>query len=138
MQKIKKSLIPPAISLIVFIILTMPAALFGAGLIPECDTKTIPGRCIWGWREFMALINGLINFVLFKMALPIAAIMFAYAGFKLITAGGEAAHARTKAKEIFLNTLIGLVIAAAAWLVISTLLSILGYDGSWIGLKIKK
>jgi hypothetical protein len=67
------------------------------------------------------------------MVIPIAAIMFAYAGFLMVTAGGEAAHARTKAKSIFTNAVIGLIIAVACWLIIKTILSILGFNGSWIG-----
>ena len=81
----------------------------------------------------MELINKVIKFILFNLAVPIAAIMFAYAGFLMVTAGGEAASARTRAKNIFINTLFGLIIAAGAWLIISTILSILGYEGSWIG-----
>ncbi|MFZ2150212.1 MAG: hypothetical protein WAV15_03570 [Minisyncoccia bacterium] len=115
--------------LIVFMVLITPLVSFGAGLVPDCSPKC-------GWKDLMFLVNGVINFLLFKMAVPIAAIMFAFAGFKMLTAGGEAASARTKAKEIFINTLFGLIIAIAAWLIISTLLFILGYDGSWIGLKI--
>lgn len=67
------------------------------------------------------------------MAVPIAAIMFAYAGFIMVTAGGESSSAKTKAKDIFLNTLIGLVLALAAWLIIKLLLNILEWDGGWIG-----
>ena len=65
--------------------------------------------------------------------MPITAISFAYAGFLLVTAGG--AGEKTKAKDIFTNTATGLVIAAGAWLVINTLLSIVGKPGmwSWIG-----
>ena len=59
--------------------------------------------------------------------------MFAYAGFLLVTAGGEAAGARTKAKSIFTNAVIGLLLAVAAFLIVRTILSILGYSGSWLG-----
>jgi hypothetical protein len=100
-------------------------------LVP-CDTGE---ACNFG--ALMQLIDNVIKFALFKMAVPIAAIMFAYAGFKMITAGGEAASARTQAKEIFINTAVGLVIAIAAWLIVSTILAILGYKGGWIGLYIK-
>ena len=67
------------------------------------------------------------------MAIPIAAIMFAYAGFMLVTSGG-ASEQRTKAKGIFVSVAIGLALAAACWLIVHTLLSIVGYNGSWIGL----
>lgn len=100
----------------------------GEPIVPKCTD------C--GWNDLMTLINNVITFILKYMAIPISAIMFAYAGFLLVTAGGEAAHARTKAKEIFMNTLIGLVLAIGSWLIISTILAILGWEGSWIGLHV--
>jgi len=101
------------------------------GLVP-CDN--VGTKC--DFNALLAMINGVIHFILFFMVVPISAIMFAYAGFLLITAGGEAAGARTKAKNIFTDAVIGLIIAVACWLIVSTVLHILGYDGSWIGLKI--
>ncbi len=97
-------------------------------LVPTCpDTGC-------GFNEFIDLINNVIEFILFYMAVPIAAIMFAYAGFLMVTAGGEAAHARQEAKEIAMNTVIGLIFVLAAFLIVKTILSILGYtDASWIG-----
>lgn len=80
----------------------------------------------------MTLFNKVIRFILFDIVVPIAAIMFAYAGFLLVTSGGSS-EARTKANTIFTNTVWGLVIAVAAWLIIRTILSTLGYDGAWIG-----
>lgn len=87
-----------------------------------------------GFDELMIMINKVIHFILFDMVLPISAIMFAYAGFLLLTSGGEAAK-KTKAKNIFTNVAMGLIIAVLAWLIINTILSILGYDGAWIGFK---
>ena len=135
MKKIIKFLIRNYAFVIVFLLLVLPVFSFAAqdpptGLVP-CGTTTHPEPC--EFKHFMTLINKVINFILFYLAVPIAAIMFAYAGFLLVTAGGEAASARTKAKSIFGNALIGLVFAAAAWLIIRTILSILGYDGAWIG-----
>ena len=94
-------------------------------------TVTIKEPC--DFNAFLNLINKVIKFILFGMAVPIAAIMFVYAGVLLVTAGEEAAGARTKAKSIFTNALIGLVLAAACWLIVRTILAILGYDGDWIG-----
>lgn len=85
-----------------------------------------------GMKYLMDMINKIINYMLFVLALPIAAIMFAYAGFMLVVSGGEAGK-RTKAKEIFLNVALGLILAAACWLIVNTILSTVGYDGSWIG-----
>lgn len=84
------------------------------------------------FNSVMALVNNIIKFILVGLALPIAAIMFAYAGFLLLTSAGDTS-ARTKAKEIFLNAAIGLIIAFCAYLIIMLLLKTLGYTGTWIG-----
>lgn len=95
----------------------------------KCDgTPTNP--C--GFTQFMGLINTVIHFLLFDMAVPIAAIMFFYAGFEMVTSGGSS-EKKGLAKKVFFNAVIGLVLAVAAWLIVRTLLSILGYDGAWIG-----
>ena len=100
-------------------------------LIP-CGTTANSTLCegAGGWDNLMKLINNIVSFVLFKLAMPIAAIMFAYAGFELLTAGGEVSK-MTKAKKIFMNVALGLIFAAAAWLIVNTLLTILGYTGKW-------
>lgn len=133
MKKITQSAIRHSAFIIAFAWLLMPAAIFAeepavTGLV-TCTTNC-------GWNDLMAMVNKVINFLLVDLALPIAAIMFAYAGFKLTFSGGEP-EARGTAKKIFLNTVIGLVIAVAAWLIISTILAIMGFDGTWIGLYVK-
>ena len=100
------------------------------GLVP-CGTKANPKAC--DFNDIMKLINTIINFVLFVIAVPLAAIMFAYAGFMLVTSGGSS-EKMSQAKSIFGNVAIGLIIAAAAWLIVHTILNIVGFDGSWIGL----
>lgn len=78
------------------------------------------------------MFNKLVGFALFKLFVPLAAIMFCYAGFLLLFSGGDTGKLK-KAKGIFLNVFIGLLWAVGAWLVIHTISEILGYKGSWIG-----
>ncbi|MBP9715357.1 MAG: hypothetical protein KBD52_02615 [Candidatus Pacebacteria bacterium] len=94
------------------------------------DAGIVSNPC--GFNDFLTLINTVIQFILKKLVLPIAAIMFAYAGFLYLTAGGNTGQSE-KAKGVFSGVAIGLIIAVAAYLIISTLLSLLGYDGAWIG-----
>lgn len=98
--------------------------------IITCGTTVNTKPC--DFVAFMDLINNVIGFIFQGLVVPIAAIMFFYAGFKLITSGGST-EARGQAKKIFTNAVLGLVIAAGAWLIIKTLLLILGYQGAWIG-----
>ena len=111
-----------------------------AGLVP-CGTESYPeghedeyeviNPC--GYNEIFDLINNVTNFLIFIIALPVAAIMFTYAGF-LFAFSGIQPEARTKAKKIFGQVVFGFILAVGAWLIIHTLLSIVGYNGSWIGL----
>lgn len=132
MIKFKNFLIHSSTFLIVFMLLVMPTVSLAqgwAGLVP-CGKGD--SACTFG--DFLKLINNVLDFILKKMVVPIAGIMFAYAGFLMVTAGGEAAHARQEAKEIAFNTVLGLIFAVAAVLIVKTILSILGYEGStWVG-----
>lgn len=81
----------------------------------------------------LILINNIVNFALFYLAIPIAAIVFVYAGVQLLISGGNS-EAMAKAKRAFTSAALGIVLAVGAWLIIHTILTIVGYDGSWIGL----
>lgn len=122
------------ITFLVFSILIIPTVSFGAGLIPCDNTPGVNGVVAkpCDFNALMHLINNVIKFILFNLAVPISAIVFFYAGFKMVTSGGSS-EARTQAKNIFSSTVFGLAIAAGAWLIIRTLLSVLGYQGDWIG-----
>lgn len=93
--------------------------------------QSVENTC--GFKDIMIMINNIITFILTKLALPVCALMFAYAGFILVTAGGESSEAKSKAKGIFTNAAVGLMLVAGAWLIIKTILTTLGYDGGWIG-----
>lgn len=77
-----------------------------------------------GFNELIMQIQKIISFLLFDMAIPLAAIIFTYAGFKFMTSGANPGD-RAKAKGMFMNVLIGLAIALAAWLIINTILTTL-------------
>ena len=89
MSKIKKFVIRNFAFIIVFMVLIIPVLSLADGLVP-CDNSA--GQ-LCDFNAFMTLINTIIHFVLYGMVIPITAIMFAYAGFLFITAGGEVAGA---------------------------------------------
>lgn len=85
------------------------------------------------FNGIMNLANTLIQFALFDLALPIVAIMFVFAGFELVTSGGST-EKRGIAKKVFTSAVIGFIIAMAGWLIVKTILTIMGYSAPWIGL----
>lgn len=143
----KKNLLNIFFLLIISFFVFMPMLSFAqAGLVP-CGTDSYPkghkdasgnldeyqiiNPC--GYNEIFDLISNVTNFLIFVIALPVAAIMFTYAGF-LFAFSGMQPEARSKAKKIFGNVVFGFILAIAAWLIVHTILSALGFDGSWIGL----
>ncbi len=83
--------------------------------------------------NILDLINNFVNFTFKNLVVPIGAIAFAYAGFLLVSSGGETSK-REKAKKIFWAVVWGLVICAAAWLIIHVVLFITGFTGNAFGL----
>ena len=132
MQKIKQFTLSILAFITVFLFLLLPVVSLAQDGLVTCDNIT--QNC--DFNALMAMVNKVISFLLIDLALPLAAIMFAYAGILMVTGAGKE-ESRTKAKGIFFNTVLGLVLAIAAWLIISTILGILGYNGSWIGLHIE-
>jgi hypothetical protein len=66
------------------------------------------------------------------IAVFLSAILFAWAGFKYITAGGDPGGA-SEAKKIFWNVGIGLVLMLTAWLVVDFIMKMLVSESVLIG-----
>lgn len=112
---------------VILILVLAPGLVFAQeeskGLVP-CATERNNKMC--GFGDFMMLLNNIIDFIFKYLAFPISALMFAYAGFLMVTSAGSS-ESRTKAKNIFFDAVVGLVLAAGAWVIVKTLLSIMGY-----------
>ncbi len=89
------------------------------GLVP-CDGRGI-NRCTWA--KLVELVNKGLTWLIY-MTVPIAAGMFAYAGFLFLTKGSSE-EARGKAKGIFINVFIGILFIVGSVLIIKTILTAL-------------
>lgn len=117
----------------VFALLALPVisiAADSAGIVP-CDNST---NNICDFQAFFKLVDNFIKFVLFKLGLPVGAFMCGWAGFIMVTAGEEAAQARTKAKKIFFGFVFGYCIAAAAYLIVKFFFYVFGFKAAFVGL----
>ncbi len=127
----------------------MPIRVAYADLVPKCNTgelvlkldvngkpatdtsgkltgeKVYQNPC--DFNGLLDMINNTIDFLLFTIATPLIALILCYAGFLLITSGGNS-ESRSKAKKIIKNVIIGYIIALTAWLVVHTILKTLGFD----------
>jgi len=115
----------PLTVLFAFLFSMVAFAATPSGLV-VCGNATVDGQVPLSEQcNFTDLVNQvqtIINFLIFKIASPLAAVMFAYAGFLYVTNGGNEGQIK-QAHDIFLNVLLGFVIVLAAWLVMSFILT---------------
>ena len=97
-----------------------PSGLIPCGNVVEKGMVVEAERCTF--NDLIILAQNVINFLIFKVAAPIAAVMFAYAGFLWLTNGGNESKI-TQAREVFWMVFWGLVIALAAWLTINMIVT---------------
>ena len=75
------------------------------------------------WLDFIELINRVISFLLY-LATVLAIFAFIYAGFKMMTAGGNESAAK-EGREIFMKVVVGLIFAYGAWILVYFILDAL-------------
>jgi len=122
-------------SILAFAIIAVPFIAGAAGMLTvDCNvgdtvngSKTGLGTAC-DFNALMGLVNKIIDFLLFIIATPLAALAIAYAGWLMISSGGSSEKV-TKAKNIMFNLVIGYIIALAAWLIVHTILIQLGFNG---------
>lgn len=102
-----------------------------SGLIPCGNTPPgggpVPLDQQCDFIDLMKAIQGVLNFIIYQLATPIAVFMFAFAGFKLVTSEGSTS-AKDLAKKIFTNTLIGYAVMLSAFLIMKLIFSMLFPD----------
>lgn len=100
--------------LLTLILIAFPLAVFADPIIP-CGAE---GECTF--QDLFVLIQNVISFLLFKLAVPLAAIAFAWAGILFVVYSGNEGK-RSEAKSIIWYAIIGLALALAAWLIVDTI-----------------
>ncbi len=106
--------------LIIFLILLLPLVTVAAGLVPcngfDCKWKDLIGPD--------SLAQRVLNWI-FIIAIPLASIVIVYAGITMVMTPYNASK-RDEAKKILGTAIWGLVMVAAAWVIIHSLLAFLG------------
>jgi len=92
------------------LLLFFPLTSMAAGLIP-CDVGC-------GYNDLIILAQNVIEFLIFRIAAPLGAVMFAYAGFLYVTNRGNEGQV-SEAHQIFWYVFWGLVVCLAAWLIVN-------------------
>jgi hypothetical protein len=85
--------------------------------------------------DFLQLVQNIINF-LTTISVPLAIGVIVYGGFRLMAAGGSEEGVKAGKSAIF-AAVTGLVIVFGAWIIINTILQVVGASGasSWGSLQ---
>lgn len=87
--------------------------------------------CPTGWGAVMIVVNNIISLLLTLAIVFVAPIMIAYAGF-LFVVNSVNPTGIDKAKGILLNTVVGIIIALAGWLIVNAVMAVF-YKPSAVG-----
>ena len=104
-----------------------PSLVMAAGL-----TTVVPSDCNGNGGcqsicDLAQLAQNVLNDGIY-LAVFLSAVLFAWAGFKHMTAGGDMGQIK-EANKVFSAVLIGLIIILAAWIIVSTLMSVIAGGG---------
>ncbi len=92
---------------------------FFGPIIPE-----VYSRCAAGWDMLITVINNIISLLITLAIVFVAPLMIAWAGF-LFVVNPVNASGKEQAKKILLNTIVGIVIALAGWMIVNALMAVL-------------
>ena len=84
--------------------------------------------CAAGWGLLITVINNIISLLITLAIVFVAPLMIAWAGF-LFVVNPVNASGKEQAKKILWNTIIGIVIALAGYMIVAALMAVL-YTGS--------
>lgn len=103
----------------------------------DCGYNLSNGGRVCGFSDLIGLLDGIIQFI-FVLAIPIAALVFAYAGFLYLTSGGDTKK-HQQAVKAMTTVVKGILVVMVAWLAVKTILVSLGAspDSAWFWLNVK-
>jgi hypothetical protein len=96
-----------------------------SGIVPCGDDPTNPCNAC----DLVSLAQETINFAVY-FTIFVATLLFVYAGFKYITAGGDSGKIK-EATKVFWSVLVGMVIVLTAWLVVDILMKTFLNQGNY-------
>jgi hypothetical protein len=114
-----------------FFVFSAGLALAGAcsGPIVPCGETGNPCK----FCHLFVLFNNIINFILFCLVPPVAALMMVMGGGYVLIAGENLSNVE-KGKSIIKAVVIGLLIVFGAWIIINAFFFVIGVS-SWTGLE---
>lgn len=121
--------------LIPVVFLLVPAVSEAQGLVPCGLTANLFDQC--QLCDVITLITNIIKFLIIDVAAPVATLLIAWAGIKLIVFGDSDGE-RTEAKQLLKDVIVGFMIVLFAWTVVQMILAALvnpKEGGAWFKIQ---
>lgn len=99
--------------------------LFSIILVNAAYLPLVPCQDNCTFCDLLQMAKNITYFLLEFVAIPAAVIMIAYGAFNIMFAAGNEERAK-KGRGIIQTAIFGAVIALAAWVIVNTIISILG------------
>ena len=132
-MKLNLKQIIPALILLISIFYLLPSISFaqgtGSGQFIPCDGPDCT------FTSLLQLVQNVFDFVVNKLALPLATITIIYAGFIILTARDNPAQMK-KGRSMMIKVVIGFVILLAAWLIVKLIVNTLLANPGIVPLKL--
>jgi hypothetical protein len=122
------------IIILLLVLINVPTLAMAAGLpgqIVTCDGTSLNGGKECTVCSLATTAQNILNTAIYILVF-LSAVLFAWAGFKMLTAGGDS-EGYSQGKSILINVIIGLVIVLAGWIVIDTLMKTMVNQGGVLG-----
>jgi hypothetical protein len=104
-------------------VIFIPAIVLAQGLVPCSGTDcTI--------ESFFTMMVNVYTFIVLQIATPLAVIALVVGGIFMMLAAGNP-NLMSTGKKIFWSAIIGLVLVFASYLIISFILTTIGFRGNW-------
>ncbi len=94
---------------------------FFGPIIPQANNQAV---CPASWGMVLTVINNVISFALTIAIVFVAPLMIGYAGFLMVVNPTSIGDVQ-KAKTVLWNTVIGIVIALAGWMIVAAIMAVL-------------
>lgn len=102
-----------------------PQFLLAQGLV-TCDGITVQCQLC----HLASMGQKIVNFLIINLGVPMAALLFAYAGYLYVTYAASPDNL-DKAKKIFTSVLLGFIFMLVSWLLVDTIMKALLQQPSW-------
>ena len=140
MKKIFLSIFLFCLLSIIFIPFLAQAWSIGDQIVPNtCGIGNLPNNiadcpgdtgCPCGIAEFFTMLSNIYSFIVLEIASPLAVIAIAIGGILMLISAGNPGMF-SLGKNILYAAIIGLVLAFGSYLIIDSIVTILGYTGTW-------